>query len=72
MDLLKAARLVNLSKSGKPFHTVMTLQAQFIPQADEYCSFINYVLNHYQVVTHNNNYYYNYYIRLVAFFSRTT
>ena len=28
MDLLKAARLVKLTKSGKPFHTLMTLQAK--------------------------------------------
>ena len=28
MDLLKAAILVKLTKSGKPFHTLMTLQAK--------------------------------------------
>jgi len=30
MDLLKAAILVKLIKSGKPFHTLMTLQAKKI------------------------------------------
>ena len=28
MDLLKAVRLVKLTKSGKPFHMLMTLQAK--------------------------------------------
>jgi len=28
MDLLKAAIFVKLTKSGKPFHTLMTLQAK--------------------------------------------
>ena len=30
MDLLKAAILVKLTKSGKPFHMLMTLQAKKI------------------------------------------
>jgi len=33
MDLLKAAILVKLTKSGKPFHTLMTLQAKKLPLA---------------------------------------